>query len=341
MPARNYPPAYLRYLKARLSNFLRPSFWGTGIFLIVVSLLIREYWINPAIFTEKPNKDAVVSENVEEASLSNEDKAITADIDNMPSLLSDFDKENLSAIITTSPENTQVENKETFLNQAINKQNADANSAKSNLSLGIVNQVSSVSVKNPFVLQAEKLLQPVQTNNSNQFSGINNLAVPSPTELTAVSNLSFELNNQTTNNQTLVLINPLAAAINKSSNTNQINSFSSNGNVRSIVPTNNLTNQGLSSSSSMGYIQPGLVKQSQNPYSNFNGVQTPPNVVTPTTELTPVPNNPYAVQPPSQNVVNSTAPVGYGNYSNYSLQQPSQLPQSNLSYPGQVQQYPR
>ncbi|MGM3307970.1 hypothetical protein ACSQ6I_18670 [Anabaena sp. WFMT] len=341
MPARNYPPAYLRYLKARLSNFLRPSFWGTGIFLIVVVLVIREYWVNPALFTEKPNKDAVVSENVEEASLSNEDKAITADIDNMPSLLSDFDKENLSAIIPTFPENSQVDNRETFFNDAINKQNADANPAKLNPGVGIVNQVSSVSVKNPFVLQAEKLLQPVKANNSNQFSGINNLVVPSSTEVTAVSNLSFELNNQTINNQTPVLINPLAAAINKSSNTNQINSFSSNGNLRSIAPNNSLPNQGLPSSSSMGYIQPGLVNQPQNPYSNFNNVQTPPNVVTPTTGLTPVPNNSYAVQPSSRDVVNSTATVGYGNYGNYNLQQPSQLPQSNLSYPGQVQQYPR
>ncbi|AFZ59942.1 hypothetical protein H6G54_15280 [Anabaena cylindrica FACHB-243] len=334
MPARNYPPAYLRYLKARLSNFFRPSFWGTGIFLIVVALVIREYWKNPALFTEKPNQGTVVSEKVEEASLSNEDKAITADIDNMPSLLSDFDRENLSAIITTSSKNTQIEN-------AINQKNADVNPAKSNLGLGIVSQISPDSVKNPLMVQATKLLQPVKVNSNNQFLGLNNLVVPSSTEVVEVSNLNFELNDQTTNNQTPVLINPLATAINRSSNTSQIKSFSSNGNVRSIVPINSLPNQGLPSNSSMGYIQPGLVNQSQNTYSTFNNVQTIPNQETPTTGLTPVPNNPYGVNSPSRDVVNSTAAVGYGNYGNYNLQQPSQLPQSNLSYPGQVQQYPR
>jgi hypothetical protein len=367
MPERNYPPAYLRYLKARLSNFLRPSFWGTGIFLLVVGIVIRAYWLNPALFTQNQNKEAdkelVTQENVKETSLSDEDKAIRADIDNMPTLLSDFDQANLLNTTTTYESKNQDKSSNNLLEDVIIKENTAVIEPKSKSGLQIVNPDYSASMKNPFVVQAENLLQSDQGNNINQVVNINNLAgSPEKTAVTTGSNLGVGLTNQTTNNQSIVVISPLAAAIKQSSNANPINYLGSNGRVSPILPANGLPNvnpinplgsngqvspilpangfpnQSLSSGSIRSYIQQQVRTQPpQKSYGNFNGVQTAPNVEISTTGVSPVINSSYPVQVPSPGAVNSNTPVEYGTYGNYSVQQPSQLPQSNLSYPGQVQ----
>ncbi|MBD2293575.1 hypothetical protein H6G06_08750 [Anabaena sphaerica FACHB-251] len=346
MPERNYPPAYLRYLKARLSNFLRPSFWGTGIFLVIVGFVIWESWFNPGFFTQNENKETAkkvvttktTEETAKETAISNEDQAIAADIDNMPSLLSDFAEATVSANVTTLRSDTQANNSEPFLEDIINKQNADANQAKSNPGSGIVNQVSPVSAKNPFVEQAETLLHSDRGNSGSQFLGINNLATSAETtEPKTASNLGIGLNNQPINNQTSV-VNPLELAIKQSSNITPIRPLINNGGVSPIYTPNSLPYQGLPATSGVGYVQPTVTNMQPNYYNNFNGVQTAPNVGIPTNRVYGVvPNNPYAVQPPIQGVVNNTTPVGYGYYGNYTGQQPGQLPPSNLSYPGQVQ----
>ncbi|MBD2693150.1 hypothetical protein [Anabaena catenula] len=342
MPHRHYPPAYLRYFKARLSNFLRPSFWGTGIFLLVVVVGIREYWINPELFTKIPTKKAAEKTAVEktaDTSLSDEDKAIAADIDNMPNFLTDFEQAALSANVTPFPSKIKLNNSDFFVEDLINKKNT-ADEGKFKSSLGITNNISSQPEKNPFMVQSENLLKSDNRDLKTQFSDVNNFPIsPEPTAITDVSSLSNGLTNQTTNNQSTVIISPLEAAIKRSSNT-QLNPSISNVGVKPISPTNSLPNQGLSSGSIMGYNQLKVTDSPQNSYGNLNSIPTAPNVVTPTTGTSAVLNNPYAVQPPSQGIVNSTAPVGYGINANNSLQQPSQLPQSNLNYPGQVQPYP-
>jgi hypothetical protein len=88
----------------------------------------------------------------------------------------------------------------------------------------------------------------------------------------------------------------------------------------------------------MGYIQPSETNQPQNSYTNFNDLQAAPNKYITTTVVNRVPNNPYLVQPPINGVVNSTTSIGSGNYGNNTVKQPGQLPQSHLSYPGQIQE---
>jgi hypothetical protein len=342
MSDRNYPPAYLRYFKARLSNFLRPSFWVTGVFLLVIVLVIREYWLNPELFTKLQTKKAA-AEKTADTSLSEEDKAIAADIDNMPTLLNDFEQAAVSANVTTFPSKIQPNNSDSFIEDVINQKNA-ADEHKYKSILGIANSISSQPEKNPFLVQAENLLKIENSDYKSRFLDTNNLPISSePTEITDVSNLNKGLTNQTTNNQTTVVISPLEAAIKKSSNT-QLNPSLSNVGISPISPTNSLPNQGLSSGSIMGYNQLRVTNSPQNSYGNLNSIPTAPNVGISTTGTSAVLNNPYAVQPPSQGIVNSTPPVGYGINPNNSLQQPSQLPQSNLppnlNYPGQVQQYP-
>jgi hypothetical protein len=122
MREHNYPPAYFRYLKARLSNFLRPSFWGTGFFLVALGLAFRGYWLNPGIFTvqpnQEPNKEAVEKETTD---LSEEDKVIAADIDNMPTLFSDFSQSTLSTTTINAENKTEKNNSPIFVKDEINQ----------------------------------------------------------------------------------------------------------------------------------------------------------------------------------------------------------------------------
>ncbi|MEA5577969.1 hypothetical protein [Anabaena sp. UHCC 0451] len=312
MPEINNTPAYLRYLRARLSNLLRPGFWVTGIFLIVVVLLVREYWLNPGIFTQNENQktdqevvnpkstEENTKKTTQETTLSEEDKAIAADIDNMPNLLSDVVQSTVYANTIILPSNAQANNKETFLEDIINQRNTNANLAKSNPRLEIVNQVSpvnAISTKNPFLVQAENLLQSNTNNNRNQFLGINNFATSSATtQPNTAANLVMGLNNQTLNNQHTLVVSPLAAAIKQSINTTQI---SSSGNNVGVSPNYNY--HSLPSNSSIGYGQP-------NYYSNFNTVQTKPNVGIPTMGIYGLPQNPNYVQSPNQSVINSNTP---------------------------------
>ncbi|WP_144052400.1 hypothetical protein [Anabaena sp. PCC 7108] len=338
MPDRNYPPAYLRYFKARLSNLLRPSFWGTGIFLLVMGIVIREYWINPDFFTKVQPKE-IAAEKTADTSLSQEDQAIAADIDNVPTLLSDFEQTNLSANVTTFPSNLQLKNSDFFVEDLINQKNAFTDEEKFKSNVAITNNISSPPAKNLVVNRPENLLKSDNGDYKNQFLDINNFAIsPERTEITDASNLTRGLTTQTTNSQSqnTEVMSPLAAAMKKYSNTNKLSFSGSNVGVKPISPTSSLPNQGLSSGSIMGYNQLKPTNSPQNSYGNLNTIATPPNVGTSITGTSAIPN--YPVPIPSPGVSNSTSPVGYGINSN--VQQPNQIPPANLNYPGQLQQYP-
>lgn len=329
MPERNYPPAYFRYLKARLSNFLRPSFWGTGFFLVAVGLVVKAYWSNPGIFTIQPNQEPNQETVQQEATdISEEDKAIAADIDNMPTLFSDFAQATLSTTTINVEKKTDKNNSPIFVEDEINQQNVAANEVKSNSRLITVSNVSSPSAKNPFVVQAQQLLKFDRNYVENESLGINNITtLPGKTAPTTADNLAIDLINKNTNNQNNIIGNTLGISIQQSLNTNQTNPLDINRGIRQISP-----NQVLPANSNMGYIQPIITNQPQNSYTNFNTLQATPNKNITTNVINPVPNNPYLLQPPNSGVVNSTTPIGSGNYGNNTIQQP------NLSYPGQMQQ---
>ncbi len=341
MREHNYPPAYFPYLQARLSNFLRPSFWGTGFFLVAVGLAVRAYWLNPGILTvqpnQEPNKKAVEKDTTD---LSEEDKAIAADIDNMPKLFSDFSQANLSTTTINAEKRTEKNNSPIFVKDEINQQTVAANEVKSNSSLITVSNVSSPIAKVRFVVQAQNLLRSDISYVDNEFLCMNNLTteLPGKTAPKTAANLAISLINKNRNNQNTIIVNPLETPMKQSLNTNQTNSLDNNRGIRQISPNNSLPNQALPTSSNMGYIQPTETNQPQSSYTNFNSLQAAPNNDITTTAVNPVANNPYLVQPPIQGVVNSTTSVGSGNYGSNTVQQPGQLQQSNLSYPGQMQQ---
>ncbi|MBU7584339.1 MAG: hypothetical protein KAF91_15730 [Nostoc sp. TH1S01] len=168
MSNRHYPPAYLRYLKARLWNFSKPAFWGTAIFLSVLGLVIREYWSNPNAFTSKQNSE-VTTQKTDNSSLSSEDKAIAADIDNLPVLYNDVEQAEAPAIASSPTDNSKSKKGKDFLQDLINKQKSSKDT-KLNPTLGISGNTFGSDAKNPFVAQTESLLQfGVQNSSSNQL----------------------------------------------------------------------------------------------------------------------------------------------------------------------------
>ncbi|MEH1822207.1 MAG: hypothetical protein V7L31_24545 [Nostoc sp.] len=377
MPNRHYPPAYLRYLRARLWNLGRPGFWITAIVLSIVGLVTWEYWSNPDIFVYKQQKNEVTSQEPVDSSLSEENKAIAADIDNLPVLFNDFEEAALSLTANTPKEKAKDKSKG-FLEDVIKKQNS-AGDTKVNPALG-VNGDTSPGVKNPFVVQTENLLRTETADSGNQFLGLktlNGASEPTGGEQTS-SKLDVGLTNQTNKNQNSLSINPLQAALNQSTNqklssfngttptqTNTLNRVSDPATTL-MPPINSLPNQ--NSLPSIG-LTPGTNYTStgtnlpQSPYTNLNNGQLVPNNGLSTG--TNLPQSPYTnlnngqlvpnvapVTPPVTSIAPSNiapysgqspsqsvvTPTNSFGYGNNGLQQPTQPAQSN--YGNYVQQQP-
>ncbi|WP_375466703.1 hypothetical protein, partial [uncultured Nostoc sp.] len=351
MPHRYYPPAYLRYLRARLWNLGRPRFWGTAIFLSVVGLVAWEYRSNPDIFVYK-QKNEVVSQKPTDSSLSEENRAIAADIDNLPVLFNDFQQGTLSVTANTPKENTNGKKSKDLLGDVINTQKS-ASDTKLNPGLG-VNGGTSPAVENPFVVQTENLLRTGTVDTNNQFLGLKtSKAASEPTggEQTSSSldSLGIGLTNQTNKNQNSLSITPLQAALNQSTNqklsnlngsaiqTNALGRVSDPG-VTLMPPINSLPSQNSLPSTGLtagtGYTSTGT-NLPQNPYSNLNkGQVLPSNGLTTGTGYTStgtnLPQNPYnnlnsgQVVPNVSPVTPPVTPLAPTNIAPYSSQSPSQ-----------------
>ncbi|MCC5636776.1 hypothetical protein LC593_13060 [Nostoc sp. CHAB 5844] len=373
MSNRHYPPAYLRYLKARLWNFSKPAFWGTAIFLSVLGLVIREYWTNPNAFTSKQNSEVTTGKTGD--SLSAEDKAIAADIDNLPVLYNDVEQATSPVTFTSPTDNSKSKKGKDFLQDVINKQKSSKDT-KLNPSLGISDGTSVSDGKNPFVAQTENLLQFGTQNSSSQLlnsssqpkrSAENPYAVgigvnqtpnnpyrsisSSPTILapsanqTPLSNINGATSNpsntfgQTSYTgvpQNLSNINSATADFSNSTNLGQ----TSYNQVPKSLSTNSQTSiPNTSFNSSTGYIQPTVPNTPVNYYNGVNTVPPLPNQLPSTSitqPVTSVPTNttPYGVPNPSVNLVTPATPASYQN-NRYFRGIPTQLPQSNFSVPGQ------
>jgi hypothetical protein len=349
MPNRHYPPAYLRYLKARLWNLGHPSFWATAIFLSVVGLAIQEYWLNPDFLTQKPAKE-VTAENSNDSSLSPEDEAIAADIDNLPVLLKDSDQENLAVIANTPTDNSQNKNSKSLFPDVTSSATSAANDAKSNPALGLLDDVAAPKEQNPFVLQADNLLQIGTNYGINQLSG-GKSSTPSVEQSGTVTTSSVQgigLSTQTENSQNAA-ISPLQAAINQSTtqklpNFNRPTDSQTNimgnaayGGAIATPPTKSLPNptslNGNELNPATSYNQPTVTNLPDNFYTNFNNNQVSPSVAPPVNYATPNNTTPYSLQTPNQSVVMPTNPTAYPNYGNSTLPEPTQIPQSNVSSP--------
>uniref|UniRef100_UPI000B497641 hypothetical protein n=1 Tax=Calothrix rhizosoleniae TaxID=888997 RepID=UPI000B497641 len=278
--SRNYRPAFWRYLKARLWNLARPSFWGTAIFLAVVGMGIYEYWTNPGFLNGWQQK-SVNSSPLAESSISDANKSILADIDNLPVILNDREKADFSstALITT-PANRKA-NRKTLLDNLTTTSKNLRNKTKSKSNIVEANPISNLQIENPFLTQAENLLKGNKAQTKNNLLGINLFSqnYPNP-QLTTRPIVGLDLHSKINTTPNVPLTSPLQAAINKSIQSSPTrNNFSLNHSFNQPgVNNTGLQSPDINSLSGVtSYTQLITIKQQPNT-SNFNSGYTQPGL---------------------------------------------------------------
>ena len=328
--SRRHSSPRLRFLKARLSILARPSFLVAVVFLSAVGFVIKEYWTNPDFLKSFQNTQTSPATSSNQA-LSEEDRAIAADIDNLSVL--DYDKRTAQIPVTPNIKDSNKIKKENedqlkkILDLA--KENEKANEIKPNTDPQTTN-IPSAAPQNPFLKQAKDLLQ-FNFDPTQKDASVNNL---SPFSATQTPQSSFNLGINNTQTQNAKPESALQTAINQSSknsptpeksaaNTATDNNFgqlpqTQNSPVNQDLRQNQsnplvdttIFNQPLNTQPqnpynnqlpTNNYTQPGLNSQSQNPYDNFNNERFPANNYT---------QNPY------------------GNFNN------NQFPANNYTQPG-------
>lgn len=350
----------LRYLKARLSVLTRPSFLIAAVFLAAMGFVIREYWTNPDFLKFAQNQTASSPTSSNQSSLSEEDRAIAADIDNLSIL--DYDqKKTQIPIITNFPDSNKLKKQnEEQLTKILElaKKNETANEIQSNTTSESNNSNNSLtSSPNPFITQAENLLKfnfgsNEQAGNTNILSNnsSNNLAPFSSSLQTPQNsfNLGTNNNNSASQNQNGLAESALKTAINQSNNQNQDNSTTTSSNTSNTssnlstntnnfgqLPLNNNSSTIPASSTNQQLRQNGtsplvdttifnqpLNNQQQNPYSTYSNFNQ--------SGL----NN--QIQNPNNNFYNNQLPVtNYNqpnsNFNNQSFNNQPQNPYSNFN----------
>ncbi|WP_062288758.1 hypothetical protein [Nostoc piscinale] len=339
----------------------------------MLGLVIREYWTNPEAFTGKQDGE-VTTQQADNSSLSAEDKAIAADIDNLPVLYNDAEQAENQAIVSSPTDNSKPKKGKDFLQDVINKQKSSKNTKSTSIS-GISGATSGFDSKNPFVAQTESLLQfGIQNGSGNQLlnsssqpqgSTNNPYAVGTGTNQTpnnpynsitpSVTTLPTSTNQTTPSNINSATANPgnsfgQTPYTGLSQNLSNINStttnFSnnsgrtSNTSIPQSLPTNTqnfLPNSSLNSGTS--YIQPSVPSQPTNYYNGVNTAQPLTNSVPSINTTQPI-NSVAPTNTTPTAVQNSSAyivtPSAPASYQNnrYFRGLPVQIP-SNTSVPGQ------
>ena len=310
--SRHYPPASLRYLKARLWNLARPSFWGTAIFLAVVGMGLYEYWTNPDFL--KWQQKSVNSSTLAEYSISDDvDKSILADIGTLSVLLDDRAKANLSSTPPITIPKTRKDNNKTLLNDLnqISKNSSISknfpNQTKPQSDIVNSNPGYNLQIENPFLTQAKNLLKGNHSQTQNNLLDINSLSgnYLNP-QVTATPILRVGLYGTTSASANIPTTSPLQAAINKSIGPHQTNPITADKSGNNFSVNNSLNQPGVNnpdlkspginnlsgvtsvtsynqqlqikqqpntSNFSPGYIQPGLTNRQLNQPINTLGNQ--------------------------------------------------------------------
>lgn len=169
MPSLNQPPAYLRYLKARLKPFTRPAFWTSAIALLLVLLFAWEYWNNPEWLASLGDRPVADSDNqTADPQLSSQElAAIGADIDSSSVLLKELDRKTPLSLPSLSHQKPQTPtnvptNVEDLLAQ-LNPQPANADSQLGGKTPPLIGTPTATpqprpSDSNPFAVSAQSLL---------------------------------------------------------------------------------------------------------------------------------------------------------------------------------------
>lgn len=276
MSNRRYPPASVRYLKARLLNLTRPAVWGTAMFLSVLGLVGREYVINPNFLRSQPQEQISDTVKKPDSGISAEDKAIAADIDNLPVLLSDSEKAALATANTPVVESKSRDKRKNSLEEAVNNQ-------KTNTIVPpvVVGNSDTSGSENPFVTQANDSLKFSNAENRRNGSyktkrNFNNQSENQTSTTPNALKTAIEGTNSlpTSNQQSNLGQNPSTNSL--PINNNTVNSAPQNNSYQLPTPTNNPTNSTVSGQQSPGFAVPNASTGSVNnsTYGNSTLPQT-------------------------------------------------------------------
>ncbi|MFQ4141796.1 hypothetical protein [Chlorogloeopsis sp. ULAP02] len=258
MSHRRFNPAFLGNLKTKLWNLSQPSFWGTAIFLSVVGLVVKEYLTHPDHLSAG-QKEQVESQKSTDSSLSVEDRAIAADIDNLPVLFYDFEHADITPTASTPKKNTRTNENKGVSN--------DLSNATSNPGLKLANPAPVPKLENPFVVQAENLLQLKTFQSDRQFSIVNGVTTL-PTQIGSGENSAFS--------QNTAPLSALQTAINRSASQN--------------LPTGNNTSLTQMNSFERSLPNMGLTTQANTTVINGSNYNTVTATSQPQNSVT-IPNN--------------------------------------------------
>lgn len=269
-----------RYLKARLWNLARPGFWGTAIFLSVIGLTIREFWMRPDMLTSRQSKPAATQPQTY-SSLSAEDRAIAADIDNLPILAYDSEQTEESALDIAEPISQPKKGIQNPLQEALKNQN-NSNTIKSNSNPAVSTAPApSFKYDNPFLTQAQNLLQFGNTlgDRNNRSTGLNTINSSSQAQSNQPDSALSQGFNTTNSTQRLVASGSLEAALNPSSLTplptqTPFNQIITRSQLTTQPSNNNFNTSPQAINNSVPptqFVQPNIPTQPSTYYSNFNG----------------------------------------------------------------------
>ncbi|MCJ8283432.1 MAG: hypothetical protein MJK14_27515 [Rivularia sp. ALOHA_DT_140] len=334
MSRSRYGSRRLRYLKARLSILTRPSFLVAGVFVSVVGFMVKEYWTNPDFFKLSQIRQSLSStSSSSESSLSEEDRAIAADIGNISVL--DYDKQQANIPITTNiNDNAKVKKEnEAKLTKILDlaEKSQKANEIKPNTNIVEQANTPSPSQQNPFLKQAEDLLKfkfdnGTQNGTGNNLSTFYNSSQPSQNSFNLGINNSNLVNpKQSVNNES-----PLQRAINQSSQNKQIQQQEKSA-ENTTTEKKSSSNQKLLQNQTDSLVNTTIFNQplntpQQNTGNNFNNNLNNSN-------NNQFPRNNFN-QPGLNTGLNNQPQNPYGNFNN------NQIPTNNYSQPGLNNQLP-
>ena len=352
--SRSHRSPRLRYLKARLSIFTRPSFLAALVFLSCLGFVVKEYWTNPDFLKFTQNQSAPSLTPSNQSSLSEEDRAIAADIDNLSILDYDKQKANIPINININDSKKIKEQNDAQLNKILDlaEKSQEANEINPNTTQSQTANTPSTSQPNPFLKQAEDLLKfKFDTGNTN--ANVNSLSPFSTDSQTSQNSFNLGINNSNSANYE----SALQKAINESNKNQQVQENSAKNtltqNEQKAPPQNSSANQNLPQSQTSNlvntnlfnqplntqtqnpannYTQPGFNNQSQ-PYGNFNNNQFPANNYTQpglNTQSQPYGNfnnNQFPANNYTQLGLNNQSQNPYGNFNN------TQIPGNNYTQP--------
>lgn len=345
MPIPNQLPASLRYFKARLKPLAQPPVWAPAIFISVLGLVTWEYWLN-SLGSSLQKKQIAESNNPASSSFSREDSRISADIDSLPVLIHDFDRSIASATPIAPNKKTQATKTKGSFEELLAQKQATFYADTQSTPITGTGTTSSAApnLENPFLVQAQKLLQTGPLESKGTSLGVNPYTASSSQPLikqTSGSSLGSQLPNGTNQNQSVEPISPLKPAPYQSELKKEAPTTYPQAPTNALgqpLPTTSgqITPGNTQASPGTGYGSPEAMNTTSAPNSYTNLVPSQPvpgvapvaQVAPPVTSVAPTNIAPYSVQVPSQASGSNKNPGLNSNFGNSALQ-PSQLQQSN------------